>query len=233
MNGAIEKLLVLQERDRQILQREREINELPDRIKALEGRAKARREALQQAQDAQKKQQLRIKELENEIEEHRQKINKYRSQQLEVRTNDEYRALDHEVLGVQEKIRGLEDDELAAMELLDVAQKTVAVCEKDFQAEQKLVEAGVQDLRRNSALAAEGLAQLKQERAGFAAQLDGAMLGRYDRVLARHGEDAVVHIVHAACGGCHMKLPPAVIQEARKGDQAVLCNFCQRLLVEV
>lgn len=199
----------------------------------LEARAKARREGLQQAQDAQKKQQLRIKELEVEIEGSRQKINKYRSQQLEVRTNDEYRALDHEIQGVEAGILRLEDDELAAMEQLEAAQKIVAGCEKEFQAGQKLMDAEIQDLRRHSAQAEQELARLKQERADFTAQMDAVLLGRYDRVLVRHGENAVAHIVNAACGGCHMKLPPAVIQEARKGDQAVLCNFCQRLLVEV
>ncbi|MDD5756941.1 MAG: C4-type zinc ribbon domain-containing protein [bacterium] len=33
-----------------------------------------------------------------------------------------------------------------------------------------------------------------------------------------------------SCGGCHMTLPPQVVNEVRKLDRLVLCESCSRIL---
>ena len=55
------------------------------------------------------------RKLETEIQDHRQKISKYREQSLAVKTNEQYKALLHEIEFTEQQIRASEDKILEGM----------------------------------------------------------------------------------------------------------------------
>jgi len=63
------------------------------------------------------------------------------------------------------------------------------------------------------------------------AQCDPALLAKYTRILKNKRDFAVVLVESGGhCGGCHMKLPPQVIHDARNPQKIVGCNFCGRIV---
>ena len=104
---SIATLLVLQERDSRRLTLEHQLESVPREIAAVEARIAAEKLAIETAKAEWHGLESKKKLLETEILSAEGKVAKYRTQQLEVRKNDEYRALTHEIETTEAIIGGL------------------------------------------------------------------------------------------------------------------------------
>ena len=233
MSPLIEKMLTLQDRDRRMLQLLREQKDVPARKQLIETRLQAHRESLKASQEEIKKHTATLKNLEVEIEAKKNQIKKYRDQQLQAKKNEEYRALEHEVATVQKQIRTLEDQEIVAMERMEELQKTQGTHQQDFQAEEKQVQAEFQALETRVQNIQHEIDQMRAERTTLTAGVDATWLARYERILQKTGNYAMVPVEKNCCGGCHMTLPPSVIHDARRGQTITSCNYCGRMLYAI
>lgn len=230
MSTHVEKLLVIQDRDRKISRLVQEINDLPDRRKMIEAQLDSYKQTLEAAEDAIRKKNLEQKELEGQIEERRERIQKYRQQQYEVKSNDDYRALEEKIKAVEKEISNIEDRELVLMEEVEAAQ---AVCDEksaELKAEQKTVEEELERFKARAANVEKELIDLKTQRKALLQDMDDEWLSRYERVFRHHGDYALVPIENNTCGGCHMKLPPQIAHDARRLNEMTTCMYCGRLL---
>lgn len=230
MSPSLEKLLTLQNCDRKIAQLAREETDLPARQQQIEARLEEHRVALHDAQEQLKKHGLTTKELEGEVEAARQQIAKYREQQFAVKSNTEYKALEHEIAATEKKVRGLEDRELEVMEVAEQLQAVVGDREKDLAAEEADVKQEIDKLSKRMAALAEQADKLKADRPALREGIEPDWLSRYERVLKHVGDFAVVPVQSSSCGGCHMNLPPQIAHDARKGTVLTVCNYCGRIL---
>ena len=105
----IEKLLDLQIADQEIRKLQEEIAELPRRIAAIELKLAGTRAHLEKARAAAKADEANKKKFESSIQDLQGKISKYRDQSLDVKTNDQYKALLHEIQFSEQEIRINED----------------------------------------------------------------------------------------------------------------------------
>jgi hypothetical protein len=227
---AIEQLLALQACDQAIRRLQREQDDIPLRKQQIESRLHAQQSGLAQAEHALLEAKTRIKHLEGEIEAVRQQIQKYREQQLQIKSNDGYKALEKEIAGAQSGIRKLEDQELEAMEAVERAAADVAAHRQALAKEQVRVDEELKAfLGRTEGLTGE-LARQEAQRRELAAGIDPAWLARYERIFAKQRDAAIALVEHGTCGCCHMKLSPAQVVDARKADALTLCAFCGRLL---
>lgn len=230
MSTTIERLLVIQDRDRTIARLTRESQDIPARRKQLEARLQAHQEFLRHTQEEMKKAQAGIKQGEVEIESRRQKIARFREQETQIKKNEEYRALEHEISVVQDEVRAEEDRELEFMEQVEQNRAMIAEREADLKKEDARVREDQQVFdRRMDEIQAE-IGKLQTDRKALAEQVDAEWLSRFERILAKTGDYALVPVEHGACGGCHMNLPPHLIHDARKGLTFVQCSYCSRLL---
>jgi predicted nucleic acid-binding Zn-ribbon protein len=226
----IDKLLIVQDRDRRIRQLSRESEDIPARRKLSEERLKEHKEALQAAQELVKKNAAAIKGVELEIDTAKQRILKLREQQVSIKTNEQYRAMNNEVAGVEKQIREFEDREMVLMEETEGLRANVARMDQRLKQEDVIVQSDrVQLEERLQAIQSE-IERHKQERAGLVADVDPEWLSRYDRTFKHHPDFALVPVDQAACGGCHMKLPPQVVQNVKRNQAMVCCSFCGRIL---
>ena len=230
MAKAIEQLLVLQECDQEIRRLRKEMEDIPLRKQQIESRLGAHKDGLAQAEHALLEARARIKHLEGEIESARQQIQKYREQQLQIKSNDGYKALEKEVAAKQQEIRGLEDQELAAMEAVEEAQATAAARREALAKEQLRVNEELQSFLGRSAGIEGDLKNKEEERRRLAVDVDADWLARYERIFAKQRDAAIALVEHGTCGGCHMKLSPSQVVAARRSDTLTLCDFCGRLL---
>jgi len=91
----IENLLKLQDVDREIRRLQDEVAELPKRVAAIEQKLAGTKAQLDKAQAAVKADEASRRKYETNINDLRGKISKYRDQSLDVKTNDQYKALLH------------------------------------------------------------------------------------------------------------------------------------------
>lgn len=226
----VERLLVLQDRDRRLRLLNREVEDIPARKKLIESRLQEHRASLQREQDEHKKKLSAAKQVDLDIETQKTRILKLREQQGQVKTNEQYKAIEHEVAVLQKQIKDLEDQEIALMEEAEVVKARVTESEKSLHQEETIVKSdwAAQDQRVQGIR--DEIASLAQNRAEMAAQVDPDWLARYERVFKHTGDFGLVPVDSGSCGGCHMKLPPQLVQDAKRGTAMISCSYCGRIL---
>ena len=230
MAKAIEQLLILQGCDQEIRRLRKEMEDIPLRKQQIESRLSAHKEGLAQAEHGLLEAKARIKFLEGEIEAARLHVKKYRDQQLQIKSNESYKALEKEIAVAQAGIRTLEDQTLAAMEAMEEAQDAAAVRRESLAKDQVRVDEEIKAFLERSA-GLDGELKLKEEeRKARAAEIDPTWLARYERLFAKQRDAAIALVEHGTCGSCHMKLSPSQVVESRKSDTLTLCDFCGRML---
>ncbi|HEX9048508.1 MAG TPA: hypothetical protein VF988_15880, partial [Verrucomicrobiae bacterium] len=136
----IEKLLVLQDRDRRILRVSQELAHIAPERDGLKKKAAATQTALEAAKTRVKQIETDRKQKDLEIEGKKSQIEKYLNQQLQTRKNEEYKALTHEIEMAKEVIFKIEDAQIVLMEQAEAAQKEVARATTEAAAAKKLVD---------------------------------------------------------------------------------------------
>lgn len=230
MLDVIEKLLVLQDRDRKILQRRDELAHADPERKDLQGRATGTQAKLDAAKLRVKHLESERKKIELDVEAKKQQIDKYATQQLQTKKNEEYRALQNEIENCKKIIVGMEDQELEIMEQGEAAQKEAVAAQQLAADAKKLADGKLAELdTREKNLRAE-LAQLESNRAELAGAVDESARDKYERLLRNKGSNVVVGISHHSCGGCHMKLNRGTVVACQAAQEIVTCTNCGRIL---
>jgi predicted nucleic acid-binding Zn-ribbon protein len=230
MLETIEKLLVLQDRDRKILRLQGELGHIEPERQVLRARAAAAQTALENAKSRIKQLESERKGLELEVEGKKQLITKYANQQFLTRRNEEYRALAHEIDACKAAIFAIEDQEIALMEQGEAAQKEVARATQAGSETKKLVEEQIAQLDKREENLEQELSELEANREELAAAVAEVERARYERLVRNKGENVVVGVQHGVCGGCHMRVPPQLLVMCQAGKELVTCSNCGRIL---
>lgn len=230
MLEAIEKLLVLQDRDRNLLRTQAELASIaPQRERAL-SRANSSQQALDAAKLKAKQIESDKKKLELDVEALKERISKYSLQQFQTKKNEEYRALAHEIETCKGGISKLEDQILELMEQADAVTRDVAANTKAAAGAKKDVDVEVAELGKREETFKQKLAELQANRKELAAAVEEGALARYERLLKSKGENVIVGIQHSSCGGCHMRLPTQVMVACQSQSEMNACPHCGRII---
>ena len=230
MLDIIEKLLVLQDRDKQLFRGDAELDSIgPEKEMAL-NKCSASLAALEAAKLKAKEIETRRKELELEVGSYNEKIGKYANQQLQTKKNEEYQALTNEINTCKGKISDLETDQLMLMDEAEAAAAEVKRAQAEADDVKRMVEAQVADLDARKKNIEERLAEVEAERDRLAEAVDSRVMASYERVQKLRGENVVVGVAHSACGGCHMKLTAQVLVTCKGDKELAACPHCSRML---
>src|SRR5580693_909464 len=168
----IEKLLVLQDRDRKIHRVQQELAQIAPERETLRARATATQTQLDDAKNRVKHIESERKRLELDVEAKKTLIEKYANQQLQTRKNEEYRALAHEIETCKGDIHKIEDKEIELMEQGEQTAKDVSAATKEADAAKKLVEDQIKQLASREENLSKELADLQSNREELAAAVD-------------------------------------------------------------
>jgi predicted nucleic acid-binding Zn-ribbon protein len=230
MQEIIEKLLILQDRDRKLSRVTQELAHIGPERDGLKQKAAATQTIMEAAKLSVKKIESERKQRDLEIEAKKAQIEKYLNQQLQTRKNEEYKALTHEIEMAKEVIFKIEDAEIVLMEQAEVAAKNVVAATVEAAAAKKMVDEQISKLNSREENLKKDLAELSGSRAQLASAVDDSTRARYERLFKNKGENVVVGVEHSACGGCHMKLPAQVVTSCRAQADIVTCPSCARIL---
>ncbi len=223
-------VIQLQSLDQRAAVLEKEVAALPKHIaeieKALEGHLR-KLEADKAALTANQKERKRI---EGEIQMSQQKISKLRDQMLGAKTNEQYRAFQHEIEFLEKEIRKFEDRILELMTEAEALDGNVKKADAAMKEEKQHVDAEKAKARERTAVDQAALDQIKQERAEAAKQLPAATAAAYDRIFKKRGGVAVAEVRGGRCTACQITLRPQYMQDLRRGDHLMFCESCGRIL---
>jgi len=230
MLETIEKLLILQDRDRRIRRVKGELTHIEPERQMFKARASGAQTALEAAKNKVKQIESERKNLELEVEGKKQLITKYANQQLQTRKNEEYRALTHEIDTCKAEIFKIENQEIELMEQAELAQKEVTRATQAAVEARKAMEEQLAQLATREPNLKKELAEVSANREELAAAVDETSRGRYERLVKNKGENVVVGVQHGVCGGCHMRLPAQVVVTCQAQQELVTCTNCGRIL---
>src|SRR6266851_2468539 len=147
----IENLLRLQEADKEIRRLQDEIAELPKRVAAIEHKLADTQAGLEKTQTAVKADEASRRKYDTAITDLRSKISKYRDQSLDVKTNEQYKALLHEIQFAEKEIAAIEDKILELMLNADTRDKEVKAAQAELKAEAAEIEKEKESARQRTA----------------------------------------------------------------------------------
>src|ERR1700731_1349731 len=136
----IEKLLELQLADKEIRRLQDEVAALPKRVAVIEQKLAGTKAQLEKAKAAAKGDEANRKKFEGNIKDLQAKISKYRDQSLDVKTNEQYKALLHEIQFAEQDIKSNEDKILELMLNGEAREKDVKAAELELRAETAEIE---------------------------------------------------------------------------------------------
>ena len=220
----------LQDIDSRVAEVTREVSSLPKHIAKIEKKLESHERKLEADRAALTANQKDRKRLEGEIQVQQQKISKLKDQMLEAKTNEQYRAFQHEIEFCEKEIRRSEDRILELMGESEPLERNVKTAESALKQEKAQVEGEKQQARERTAGDQRELDQLQAERKSIATQISPAVLSAYERVRKlRHGI-AIAEAVDGRCSQCHMALRLQFFQDLKRGEQVMHCESCSRIM---
>lgn len=235
--AALARLLDLQALDAHVDQLRYQIEHHPSRVALNELHARHRKIAEQSAPLEARVAEFdaRQAELEREIGETDARV-KAIEQRLRAGTAGSYRdegAMSTEIDSLRRRKSGLEDDELEVMEAREpfdgeLAALRASDSETEAEARERHSELTEAETSLNSQID-----ELKPRRDALAAEIEGALLGDYERLRARLGGVGVARLEHGNCSGCNLALPAGELDRITHAAPGAVfhCEQCGRILV--
>jgi uncharacterized protein len=230
MQQIIEKLLILQDRDRRIMHTRDQLARMQPERQSLESRAAATQAGLEAVKTKAKQVESDRKKLELEAESKKSQIERYALQQFQTKKNEEYRALAHEIDTCKGGIAQLEDRQLELMEQAETLQKEAAAAARQAEDTRKMAEGQLKELAAREQSLSDELTALESNRNQLTADIDERALRHYERLLRNKGDNVVVGIERGVCGGCHMRFPVQLLVSCQAAKELVTCPNCGRIL---
>lgn len=220
----------LQNLDDRVAELTKEISALPKHIAEIEKRLDSHQRRLEHDRAALAANQKDRKKFEGDIQLNDQKISKLKTQMMEAKTNEQYRAFQHEIEFAQQEIRRCEDRILDLMSESEPLDKAVKAAEAVLAAEKKDVEAEKARAREKTAADEKEIHGLMTERKAVLAEMTPRIASEYERIRKGRAGVAIVEVVGGRCSKCNIQIRPQILQELKRQDSVMVCESCKRML---
>src|SRR6202050_5430997 len=199
----IEKLLELQTADKEIRKLQDEVAALPKRMAVIERKRAGTKAHLKKVRTAAKSDEASRKKFEATIKDLQGKISKYRDQSLDVKTNDQYKALLHEIQFAEKEIAANEDKILELMVNAEAREKEVKAAQAEMKAETAEIEREKEQARERTAEDEKQLTEWRGKRDQIRTGVNEDLLRHYERVSKFRGS-GLGEVFTSKCGGCEV-----------------------------
>jgi uncharacterized protein len=232
MHPSIKHLIELQTMDLRLIELRALVASFPKRLTESDARVEAARKQLAAAKEALTTSLKDRKKYEMDVEQWKEKARKYKDQIYEVKTNEAYKALQHEIQAAEAEIAKAEDFLLERMLAGEEYERHVKVAERELTEVGAAAQAQRQKLEAEQAAAQRELERDTAERERAVAAIPEELLDHYQRIARRHGGVALAEVRDETCTLCRVRVRPHVYQELRReGSQEIFhCESCTRIL---
>ena len=226
----LERLIQLQDVESRAAMAQRAIADAPGRIAALDALLQSATAELASARQALADNQTQRRSIEKDLIAAQQRQEKYKEQLMQVKTNAEYHAMQHQIANIAAEVGQHEERVLVNMMDADEVNARIKKAEAGQQAAQTKVAAERGAIERAVEANQAALAECNATRDRIVAAMHNkGVIDTFQRIAKVRGT-AVARAVDERCTVCQVRLRPAVFQEVRKNDAIVQCDSCQRIL---
>jgi uncharacterized protein len=228
----LQQLLALQKVDRQLQGLHAQLDSYPRRLAAVEARVAAARDDLEKSKAAQLATVKDRKRYELDVEQWKERARKYKSQMSDVKTNEAYKALQHEAEMAEAEMAKAEDRLLEQMVAGEEYDRHIHVAQKALAEAEGLARGERTEIAGEQKSAQADLATLEAERREAIATVPEDLLDHYHRIAKRHGGIALAQVRDETCTACGVRIRPHVFQEMRRDESSELlhCETCTRIM---
>jgi predicted nucleic acid-binding Zn-ribbon protein len=223
-------LIKLHYLDQQISGLQQRISGMPVAIQELDRKLERHKKNLQTRQQSITENQKKRKELESDLALIESKRNRYKEQLDSVKTNKEYTALQHEIEGVNQAIRQIEDEILVQMEDAERLKMQVDEARRALEQEEGVILGEKQVVQSQADKLQAEIDGLKQQRDSIGAQIQEPVMEVYERARKSRRGIAMAEARSEICQECHVRIRPQLFQEIKRNDSIITCESCSRIL---
>jgi predicted nucleic acid-binding Zn-ribbon protein len=226
----LKRLIELQDIESRAAIATKAVAEAPGRIAALDALLQSATAALAAAKQSLADNQSHRRSIDKDLISAQQRQEKYREQLMAVKTNDEYRAMQHQIEAVGAEVLQHEERVLVSMLEADEVNASIKKAEAALKAAQAKVAQERAAIENEVKAHQAALTECNATRTRVIAALDNkGVIDTFQRIAKVRGT-AVARAEGERCTICQVRLRPAVFATVRTNDQIVQCDSCQRIL---
>lgn len=232
MQKVLRDLLELQSVDARLREVRAQLAAFPKKSAEMDAHLAAARAAVEQSKAAQVSNFKDRKKFELDVEQTKERVKKYKDQMSLVKTNEAYKALQHEVQMAETEIAKAEDRLLEQMVSGEVYDQRIQASEKNLKEVEEAMRRERTRIDGEKSVADRDLAVIEAERARVVAEIPEDLLDHYERIARKHNGVSLAEVRNEKCGACGMIVRPHVFQEMRRAvsTDMIHCETCTRIL---
>src|SRR5271163_1520218 len=221
MHSVIPRLVELQRVDHQVAALRAELDTFPKRVQEADAQLAGAKAAVASAKEAQTRDLAERKKMEFDVQQWKDRAKKYRDQSGAVKTNEAYKALQHEITNAEAEMVAAED-----------AERRVRKAEADLRESEQAVNAERKRIQTLHGEKKKLLDAAMAERAKTFEPVPEEFRILYERIAKRHNGTAVAEAREGQCRGCGMRVLPHIAEELRREDneEVFRCESCGLIL---
>ena len=232
MHPAIPHLIELQRVDHQIAVLRAELEAFPKRIRDAETRLGGTRADVASAKEAYAQIIAERKKFELDVQQWKDRARKYRDQSGAVKTNEAFKALQHEIANAEAEVAKAEDPQLEVMMAAEEAERRMKIAESRLKEAEQAVVAERKEIQAQGTEKKKQLEAATVEREKIIAPVPEDLRELYARIAKRHNCTAMAEARDGQCRGCGMRVLPHILQElaTETNEEVFRCESCGLIL---
>jgi predicted nucleic acid-binding Zn-ribbon protein len=232
MHPAIPRLIELQRIDHQIAGLRAELESFPKRIRDADIKLGGARADVAAARGLHATSVAERKKLEFDAQQWKDRARKYRDQSGAVKTNEAYKALQHEIANAEAEVAKSEDLQLEVMVTGEEADRRVKSAEARLKEAEQAVAAERKEIEVQQAEKKKQLTAAMAEREVMLAPIPEDLRELYTRIAKRHNGTALAQARDGQCRGCGMRILPHIYEDLRheRNEDIYRCETCGLIL---
>ena len=230
MDPRLTSLLELQEVLSAQRKMELQYEEIPKRQNEIQSFLKNLEDEAQAAEDRFKRHEIEQKNLEIDIQEGQESRVKKEAQLMTIKNNKEYQATLAEIESLDRRNTRNEERMIQLMESVEKERKVLDEKKKELEERRSGFQGELAELEEREKGLNEKVEAARRETDVIKERVEPALFQRFVRVFNGKQGIAVAPANGGHCGGCSIRLTPRLVQLAKRGQDIVVCEGCQRFL---
>ncbi len=222
----------LQKLDQLIAALRSDLEGLPKRMREADAQLSGARAAVASAKEALTQNVTQCKKFELDVNQWKDRAKKYREQGASVKTNEAYKALQHEIANAEKEVSQAEDRVLEQMMGIEEAERRVTHFEADLKEAEQAVAKEKKHIEVQYGEQKKSLEADIAKREEIANKVPEDLVELYTRIAKRNPGSAMAEVRNDQCRACGMRVLPHTIQllKLETDEEVFRCETCGRIL---